>query len=281
MSQAQTFSLAGPRNRKIHVLLHLPVGRSPAPVVVLCHGFKGFMEWGFFPAIADLLSDRGYAVARFNFTGSGMRPGDELVTDLEAFRNATFSNDLADLEALIGALGSEIGQGEVDPERLALLGHSRGGGTALLAAALPALEGRLRALVTWNGVSTFDRASAAEKTLLRREGEVPLVNARTGQSLAVGIEVLTDLESHAEQLDLQAAAARRSAPWLIVHGEQDETVPLAEGRLLAAAARQPYELEVIEGGSHTFGAVHPFAGPTPELILALNATQAWLRAHLD
>ncbi|HYX25119.1 MAG TPA: hypothetical protein VFC23_13280 [Thermoanaerobaculia bacterium] len=70
------------------------------------------------------------------------------------------------------------------------------------------------------------------------------------------------------------------APWLIVHGAGDETVPVAEGRRLAAQAGGEKELLVIPGASHTFGSRHPFAGPTPQLIQALNATQRWFRAHL-
>jgi len=37
---------------------------------------------------------------------------------------------------------------------------------------------------------------------------------------------------------------------------------------------------LIPGANHTFGARHPFAGPTPQLIQAMNATQGWLRRYL-
>jgi pimeloyl-ACP methyl ester carboxylesterase len=70
------------------------------------------------------------------------------------------------------------------------------------------------------------------------------------------------------------------APWLIVHGGEDETVPVAEGRRLAGLAGGPHELLVIPGAGHTFGRRHPFTGPTPQLIQAFNATQRWFRAHL-
>jgi len=79
-----------------------------------------------------------------------------------------------------------------------------------------------------------------------------------------------------EELDPRLAASRRRAPWLIVHGDRDETVPLAEGEELAAAAAPPCELLRIEGADHTFGAKTPFAGPNPLLIAAMNATQTWL-----
>jgi pimeloyl-ACP methyl ester carboxylesterase len=129
-------------------------------------------------------------------------------------------------------------------------------------------------------VATFDRLSEEEKAGWRGAGRVPIVNARTGQELELDRSVLDDLEARRDEYDLAAAAAGRRAAWLIVHGEDDETVPIAEARSLAAAARPPAQLEVVAGGSHTFGAVHPFAGPTVPLIQALNLTQLWLRKHL-
>lgn len=85
----------------------------------------------------------------------------------------------------------------------------------------------------------------------------------------------------AADLDVLAAAADVRAPWLIVHGGEDETVPVEAGRRLAGLARSTGgELLVIPGASHSFGIRHPFAGPTPQLIQALNATQRWFRAHL-
>ena len=81
-------------------------------------------------------------------------------------------------------------------------------------------------------------------------------------------------------IPLAAAAARRTTPWLLVHGEADATVPVETARRLAAAAAPPAELLVVPDAGHTFGARHPFAGPTPQLIQALNATQRWFRRHV-
>ncbi len=280
MTSGRAFTFETPSGRRLFGTVNHAAAPGPRPTVVVCHGFKGFQEWGFFPAVARLLAERGMTAVRFNFHGSGMRPGDELVTDLEAFRRATFSGDLEDLLAVVEALGGEIAPGAVDRERIGLFGHSRGGGIALLAAAHEQLRARLRALVTWSAVATFDRTGDGEKRAWREAGAFEVVNARTGQRLALGVELLDDFEANRERLDLVAAAKRRTAPWLVVHGAVDETVPATEGERLAAEARRQRELLVVPAGDHTFGARHPFAGPTPELITALNATQAWFRRHL-
>ena len=278
MDDSSPFEIELPSGHLLHGLVDLPAEPGPRPAVVVCHGFKGFMEWGFFPHLAHLLAARGFTTVRFNFRGGGMRPGDDLVTDPEAFAHATVGNDLRDLETVLTALGDGgIAPGRVDGDRLGLVGHSRGGGTAILEAAR---NQQLSALVTWSAVATFDRLSEGEKAVWRSAGTVPIVNARTGQELVLDRSVLEDLEARAAEYDLEAAAAARPAPWLIIHGEEDETVPVAEARRLAAAARQPSCLEVLADANHTFGARHPFVGPTAPLIQALNLTQTWLRRLL-
>lgn len=264
----------------LHGLADLPDLPGERPTVVICHGFKGFMEWGFFPYLAALLAERGFVAVRFNLSGTGMGPGDELVTDPDAFRDNTYRRELADLLAVLEATGETIAPGRVDRGRIGLFGHSRGGGDAILAASRSPWLERLRALVTWASIATVDRFSPEQKEEWRRQGEMPAVNSRTGQRLALGLGLLAEMEEQAPDLDILAAAATRRAPWLIVHGAEDESVPANEGHRLAEQAAGEKELLVIPGASHTFGSRHPFAGPTPQLVQALNATQRWYRSHL-
>jgi pimeloyl-ACP methyl ester carboxylesterase len=238
------------------------------------------MEWGFFPYLAELLADRGFTVVRFNFSGTGMRPGDDLVTDLSAFSIASHSKDLDELNILLDNLGSGIAQGRIDQNKIGLFGHSRGGGTAILAAGQSESRDRLKSLVTWSAVSTFDRLTDDQKTSWRQQGTLPITNARTGQELSINPIVLDDLEGQSTRLDILAAASRCRAPWLIVHGEIDETVPVGEADQLAGKGSKIAHLTTIAGATHTFGATHPMKGPTPQLIEALNATQTWFRKTL-
>jgi dienelactone hydrolase len=281
MSIVEPFTLHRPGGGALHGLIDLPEAPGCCPAVVICHGFKGFMEWGFFPALAALLAERGIVAVRFNLSGTGMRPGDERVSDPRAFRDNSHSAELADLLRVFEAAGAELAPDRIDARRLGLFGHSRGGAAAILAAASEPWRERVRALVTWAAICRVDRYTEADKRTWRETGELPVVNARTGQRLALGRELLEDVERHAAgALDVLAAAGRLAAPWLIVHGAEDESVPAGEASELAARATGTHELLLVEGGSHTFGARHPFAGPTPFLIQALNATLAWYRRYL-
>ena len=266
--------------RVLHGTVDLPAERGARPVVVCAHGFKGFQEWGFFPYLGELLAERGFVVVRFNFSGSGMRPGEELVSDLEAFRTNTVAQELAELEDVLAALAPRVAPGRVDLDRLALFGHSRGGAITLLTAARADLPFAVRALVTWASISRFDRIPAEHVEAWRRSGALPILNLRTGQRLEVGLDLLRDVEGNREAYDLLAAAARRRMPWLIVHGTQDDTVPHDEGVELERAARDPRQVVIVEGGDHGLGGRHPFPGPRPPLVQALNATQTFLLREL-
>ena len=281
MPTRRPFRLAAPGGRELDGFLEVPDAPYPAPyaTVVVCHGFKGFMEWGFFPHLAELLACRGFLTVRFNFSGAGVRPGEDRVSDLDAFRDDTYGRELEDLLAVVDGLDGIAG-GAADRGRLGLFGHSRGGGIALLAAAAPERRESVRALVTWASIAEVDRFDEATKETWRREGVIHVENSRTGQQLPLGRALLDEVEADREALDLLAAAGRRTAPWLVVHGREDASVPYEEAERLAEAAAPPVELHPVATGDHTFCSRHPFAGPSRELIDAMNETQTWLRRHL-
>lgn len=238
------------------------------PSIVICHGFKGFKDWGFFPPLAERLASAGFTAARFNFSGAGVSDGDRF-DQPERFGHDTFSRQREDLRAVVDWLRAE---------RVGLFGHSRGAGVAILHAAS---DPRVGALVTWAAIGHAQRWDAEAVGRWRKEGRLDVVNQRTGEVLPLYTDVLDDLQRAGNALDIGLAARRMRAPWLIVHGTDDEAVPADEGRGLAEAApRESTELLLVEGGGHTFGARHPWAGSTPALDRAMDATVRWFARHL-
>ena len=272
------FTLASRLGEPIHGDLRLPDGAGPHPAVVCCHGFKGFKDWGFHPWLGARLAESGLAAVHFNFSRNGVRAADGDIEDLDAFRGNTLSLERDDLDVVLDALLSGGLDAAVDSSLLGLLGHSRGGGIALLAAS-ERIE--VKALVTWAAVSHFDRiGDEAVLAEWRRTGVFEVVNSRTGQKLPMGVAFLDDVLDHLDRLDLSAAASRLRAPWLLVHGRADETVPFDEAEALHAASGRRALLLALDGAGHTFGAVHPFAGETPGLREAAAATVAHFHANL-
>jgi pimeloyl-ACP methyl ester carboxylesterase len=249
---------------------------TPRPAVVVVHGFKGFKDWGLWPALAERLARAGFSAVTFNLSGSGVDDTGEFVFP-ERFGHNTFSAELQDLRRVTDALAAgELGV--APPSGMGLLGHSRGGGISVLHTAA---DQRVRALVTWAAISSVDRWSRDERVAWRERGVNLVKNVRTGQILPQYTDVLDDIERDAQALDIEAAAARITVPWLIVHGSQDEAVPLLEGKRLAAAAPSDRNrFMTIEGGGHTFGAAHPWRGAPPELERVMDATLGFFAAEL-
>ncbi len=249
------------------------------PAVVICHGFKGFKDWGFFPHIASRLAHAGCVAVSFNFSGSGVGPDGESFSEPERFGHMTYTGDLADLDTVVSALRSgTLAPDLAPPTRLGVLGHSRGGGTAILFA--DRYRG-IDALVTWSAIAKPLRWDMKAIAKWRLRGKLDVENARTGEVLPLYRDLLDELDGDREGcFDIPGAAERLEMPWLIVHGEGDEVVPLAEANKLAGAGARVAELLTIAHGSHTFGARHPWAGSTPELDRAIDATVNWFVKHL-
>jgi pimeloyl-ACP methyl ester carboxylesterase len=249
-------------------------------VIVICHGFKGFKNWGFFPYAAEqLVEGAGYPVVQFNFSGSGIGADLENFTEMDKFERNTFSKELDELKLVLDAAEAGELPGLLSRERFGLLGHSRGGISTIVTAAE---DPRVAALVTWNAIASVDRWSEEQKEEWRSKGRMEILNARTGQMMPVGVALLEDAERNAERLDLERAAARLEVPYLLIHGEDDESVSIADGeRLAAAAPAESTRFERIKRGSHTFGAVHPFAGTTEQLDRAVDLSAGWFAVYLE
>jgi pimeloyl-ACP methyl ester carboxylesterase len=244
--------------------------------VVLVHGFKGFKDWGFFPWVAGVLVQAGYAVISFNFSRNGIGTEPDRFTELDRFGTNTLSMEQEELRGVIAeALDGDLLPRR--PRRLALLGHSRGGAQAILAAAD---ESRIGALVTWGAVSHFDRWTEETKAEWRADGRVWILNQRTGEHMPLDVSLLHDFEANRDRLDVSGHAGRVGAPWLILHGSEDMTVWPGEASDLARA--NPHaRLQVIHGAGHTFEATHPFRGPTLQLEQAMDYTVGYLHRHVE
>ncbi len=248
--------------------VRIPWGAPPRRAVILVHGFQAFRSWAFFPWVARRIATAGYAVVTFDFSRNGVGADPSRFTELAAFAGNTLSRELDELSLVL----DEVAAGDLvprSPDRIAILGHGRGGSHGVLAAAV---DERVRALVTWAAVARFDRWSEETRREWRQEGKVHVLNRRTGQHLPLDVGFLDDAEANRDRLDVLGAAGRVEVPWLMIHGRLDRTVAPSEARALARAAGSGARLVLMEGADHAFGAGHPFEGPTEALKRAVRLT---------
>ena len=250
------------------------------PVVVFCHGFKGFKDWGPFPEWGRRLAQAGFVSVHLNFSHNGVhRDAPMEFTELDKFADNTFTRELDDLQAVLDAIDEgRPPEAPTDPSRIGLLGHSRGGGTVILQADR---DDRVDALGTWSSVATFvDRFSDEQIEDWKTQGYTEIRNSRTGQILRLNKGLYDDTIAHREELDVPGAASRINVPWLVVHARDDESVDVEAAETLAGATESA-ELFEAEGG-HTFGGAHPFDGAVPESLETVWArTIDFFQGHLS
>lgn len=248
------------------ILGDLRLADGPARgLVVLLHGFKGFKDWGFFPFLADSIVARGFAVVGFNASHGGMgEDGGDIFTRLDLFEKSSWSSYRADLDAVLDRIEAREGPFTAVDGGLGgvhLVGHSMGGGLAVLHAAG---DRRVASVSLLAAVSHVVRFGDEDRRRWRTEGRIAIPNQRTGQTMWLGLDFLDDLERNAGALDIAAAAGAVDVPALIVHGSGDETVPVEEAAALHSWLPDS-RLHVIDGASHSFDEAHPFGGPGPAM----------------
>lgn len=248
----------------------LDVPERARGLVVIVHGFKGFMDWGFFPWLAERFFRSRLAVCRFNMSRSGIGEDSESFDRLDLFAGDTYSTQVSDLLTVV-----RYAQEQVPELPTFLLGHSRGGGVALLAAQdVPRLEG----VATWSAISRADRWDEATKEQWRRDGYREEINARTKQVMRMSPAILDDFDANHERLNILAAAERLTVPLLVMHGGRDESVPVAEASQIYERASDA-SLMIIENAGHTYNAIHPLIHVPHELSMAAHVTSHFFNAY--
>lgn len=239
--------------------LHANADRKP--VIVFIHGFKGFKDWGTFHLLGLAFAKAGFVFIKFNLSHNGSTPDQpEELTDLEAFGNNNFSIELDDLGCVIEHITNapQALKQNVDASKIFLVGHSRGGGLAILKAAE---DKRVKKIATWASVIEFGRFwDKHTMDTWQKKGVHHVLNSRTGQQLPLYYQLYEDYFANQERLYIPDAVRQLTIPTLIVHGTNDETVPFAWAKEMHGW-NENSTLLPIEGTGHTFGGRHPWNEP--------------------
>jgi uncharacterized protein len=248
------------------------------PVIILCHGFKGFKDWGFFPYAATELAKQGFNVIKFNFSCNGVAEKD--FDELDKFSVNTYSREQEDLAIILRHITNQpklpfANQFSID--KIGILGHSRGGGNSILFAAD---QSEIKAVVTWNGIADVDLFDNTLKEQIRREGIGYIANARTKQQMPIRAIVLEDMEKNQERFNILSCLTALHTPCLIIQGMNDFQRLVQGFHKMRKAAPQLHFFQ-IEDTNHTFGAVHPFQGTTESLEKAIYETASFFKRVLE
>lgn len=249
----------GKHNKPILADLFFSAEEKQKPVIIFCHGYKGFKDWGAWDMLAETFAREGYFFVKFNFSHNGTTqdsPSDFL--DIEAFGENNYSKELDDLQSVIDwlLLPDFDYQQHIDISEINLFGHSRGGGIAIIKASE---EKRISKLVTLSSVSDFKSRFPDEEALEKwqQKGVSYIVNTRTKQQLPHHYQFYEDFQENEERLTISRAAKNLEIPHLIVHGSMDTTVPISDSGQLFEWSPDP-ELLLVEGADHVYNVTHPW-----------------------
>lgn len=210
-------------------------------IVVVGHGVTGNKDRPFVVALAEELAKSGVNTLRFSFSGNGGSGG--------RFVDSNISKEVEDLGAVLDNLSNA---------RVGYIGHSMGAAVGVLRAAR---DPRIRFLVSLAGmVNTKDFAEREFGMVKPGEGFMwDDTNCPLSQAYMDDLRKIGTVANEAPKI---------KAPWLLVHGTEDDVVPISDSREIFAKANKPKELKEIAGSNHVFA-----GGATQQMI---DIVKSWI-----
>lgn len=228
------------------------------PIVIFCHGYKGFKDWGAWNLMAESIAKGGFCFIKFNFSHNGGTIENPIdFPDLEAFGNNNYTKELDDLNDVIGWAKNYFStNSHINLNHISLIGHSRGGGIAILKASE---DNRIKKLITLASVSDFERRTATIGDLKewKKTGVKYVLNGRTKQQMPHYYQFFEDFKTNEKRLHIQSAMKRLEIPILIIHGDNDASVSINEAKEIHQWSTNS-QLKIIKNANHVFNTKHPW-----------------------
>lgn len=223
--------------------LELPLDKKPQQFALFAHCFTCGKDLKAERNIALALTQKGWGVLRFDFTGLGQSSGD--------FEDSNFTTNLNDIHAASAFL-------EVNYQAPKLLiGHSLGGAAVLMAGG--EMES-VRAIATIGAPSEPNHVTHLFQESLdeiEEKGKARVVLA--GREFFIKDQFVKDLEDNGVD---KAIKQLRGKSILILHSPQDDTVGISNARHLYNKLHHPKSFVSLDGADHllSFASDSAYAG---------------------
>ncbi len=228
-------------------------------LVIFCHGYKGYKDWGCWNLVADLFAENGFKFLKFNFSHNGGTIENPIdFPDLDAFSKNNYSLEVQDVSRVITYI-KESNAKEFKFKELFIIGHSRGGGIAAISSGNEKLISKL---VTWASVSDFSNRFPDENEIekWKNDGVRYVENKRTHQMMPHLYQFYTDFFQNKDKLSIKNGLKKFRGKTLICHGSLDLAVHHENASSLNkwSLGSELYKIRT----NHTFGAKHPWESAT-------------------
>jgi len=209
--------------------LDLPAG-PPRAFALFAHCFTCGKDIHAASRIANALTDVGFGVLRFDFTGLGMSDGE--------FANTNFTSNTDDLSAAADWLRSNHRAPQV------LIGHSLGG-SAVLAVGGEIPE--VRAVATIGAPASPEHVTGVLSGSLDEIAASGVAEVQlAGRTFTIRQQFVDDLRNHV--VTDRVATMKRAL--LVLHSPIDNTVGIENAAEIFLAARHPKNFVSLDGADH-------------------------------
>jgi|SRR3989344_3328937 len=214
--------------------LHFPKKHKKAPLIILVHGWACNAlgtDSAFFVKAARKFAEKGLAVLRFDFRGSGNSEGE--------FENQTISSMLVDLKNIIDQIKQNP---DIDEKRIALIGHSQGGYLTILHASR---DKTIKTIILWMGRTADLKSFWSQTTFdeIKLKGHAIWYDHKVANQKYV---------KDSFKYNSRKALRKISTPIGMIYGELDTIVPPSEGFRVKKFAKGRTEIKILSDLDHDF-----------------------------
>ena len=102
MNTTKNIEIPGRHNKPILADVYYKKNEAPKNIVVFCHGYKGYKDWGAWNLVAESFAEQDVFFLKMNFSHNGGTKEQPIdFPDLEAFGQNNFIKELDDLDSVI------------------------------------------------------------------------------------------------------------------------------------------------------------------------------------
>ena len=223
-------------------------------LIIFCHGYKGFKDWGCWNLMADKFAQNGINFLKFNFSHNGGTMSNPIdFPDLKAFSENNYSIEVNDLVRVVNYVKSQFTY--FSNAKIHLMGHSRGGGIACIASSRGL---NVESLILLASVSDYKNRfpEKSEIDQWRKNGVRYVENKRTKQKLPHLYQFYQNYINNESYLNIESSLKKFSGKTLICHGTMDLAVDFQNALKLLSWSNfgSLFKLRT----NHTFGSKHPW-----------------------
>lgn len=227
----KVFAIKNRKGHELHALLELPANQKPIRYAIFAHCFTCSSSLEAVRNISRALTNFGFGVVRFDFTGLGRSDGE--------FSESHFSSNVSDL------LDVHLYIKEMYMAPSLLVGHSLGGAACIVAASK---LNDIKAIASIGAPSDIEYVKSHlfshQLEQVKNLGEIEINIG--GRPFKIDKEFVEDFG----KTDLLEVTKNLKKPLLIMHSPQDRIVKADHAHNLFVAAYHPKSFVSLDGADH-------------------------------